>query len=257
MIYRHQAPVWVSAVFRDYGPEAWDDGENAVRRDAEFVVLDPDALAHRCALLRGLGATTAAPRRAIAEVSRRAMDRASPEAIRAVMADPAALCEVHLNAWISAGPWAEAVRRYRSRQTSRSTSVKRPAAGDDFFEHDVVLRGRGSHAEIRGIIQVWRARPRDASSSDNSWRLTIRFPAVAVEPGADLQEGIMDRYRDRSILVECPGLHDDLRLRVLLQMDDRGDLVSNSYTLEGVDPTSEGFEFKLDPDLDEKARRRG
>ena len=53
MIYRHQAPVWVSAVFRDYGPEAWDDGEHAVRRDAEFVVLDPDALAHRSRVAPG------------------------------------------------------------------------------------------------------------------------------------------------------------------------------------------------------------
>jgi hypothetical protein len=255
MIYRHRAPVWVSAVFRDYGPEAWDDGEHAVRRAAEFVVLDPDALAHRCALLRGLEATAAAPRRAVAEVSRRAMDRASPEAIRAVLADPAALCEVHLNAWISVGPWAEAVMRYRSRRMS--ISVRRYAAGDDLdlVEHEVVLGGRSSPAEIRGTIELRRAL--GASASENSWRLTIRFPAVAVEPGADRREGLMHRYRDRSILVECPGLHDDLRLKVLLQMNDRGDLVSDSYTLEGVDPTSEGFAFTLDPDPDGKARRRG
>ena len=162
---------------------------------------------------------------------------------------------MHLNAWISAGPWAEAVRRYRSRRTSRSIPMRRHAAGADLVKHEVVLGRRGSPAEIRGTIELRRAGP--APASDNPWRLTIRFPAVAVEPGADRHEGLMHRYRDRSILVECPGLHDDLRLKVLLQMNDQGDLVSDSYKLEGVDPTSEGFAFTLDPDPDGRARRRG
>jgi hypothetical protein len=109
---------------RDYGPEAWDDNEHDIRRDAEFVVLDPEALAHRCALLRSLHATARARHWAVEEVSLRGMQGASPEAVRAVMADPAALCDVSFNACTSTDPvWAEAGRRYRS---NRNTPVQRP-----------------------------------------------------------------------------------------------------------------------------------
>jgi hypothetical protein len=259
MTNRHWTSGWVSAVFRDYGPEAWDDDELAVRRDAAFVVVDSDALERQCALVRGLGVTTSAPRWAVDEVSCHA-DGASPEAIRAVMRDPAALCELHLNAWISTGAWAEVVRRYRSERPIRSVPSRREAAAvadaaeisdrpewaeavrryrsipperaaaaTDEVKHEIVLGVHGSRAEIRGTIELWRTR--DGSLSDSAWWLKIRFPASTAEPDADRHKHIMAGYRDRSVLVEYPGLHNVQRQKVLLQMNHRGDLISDCYAL--------------------------
>jgi hypothetical protein len=300
MSQRDRASGWVSVVLRDYGPEAWHDDEHAVRRDAEFVVLDPEALARQCALLRNLGATPGAQRWAVAEVLLRGMDEASPEAIRAVMADPAALCDVHFNAWTSAGSWAEAVRRYRltrsastRRPSSRkaataegpsrrdvkrwgpptwvSTPVILPAADSDDrgalavtpaavdpdgheFEHEIVLGGSGSRAEIRGTLRLWRAR---GDGQSHSWWLMIRFPAVAGRSGDDPRRDIMAEYRNRSVFVECPGLHEVPRFKVLLLADDGGGLISDRYFLENIDPTREGFAFKLGLDPGSATGRRG
>ena len=262
MSKRHQASGWVSAVLRDYGPEAWHDDEPTVRHDATFVVLDPAALTRRCAFLRGLGATPgSASRWAIAEVSLRGMYKSSPEAIQAVMADPAALCEVHSHAWISAGPWTEVRGRYRSKRSGRSAFVVRwaeeaeaaaAAAVTDSdrheLEHEVVLGGDDLRPEIRGTLQFRRIH--DDSSSDNFWRLVIRFPAITTGPSAKRREDVTTVYRNRYVLVECPGLHEILRLKVRLQVNDRGDLISDSYVLEDVDPTREGFALtlSLEPD---------
>jgi hypothetical protein len=272
---RDRTSGWVSAVLRDYGLEAWDDNEPDLRRDAEFVVLDPEALANRCAFLRSLGATAGARRWAVEEVSLRGIHGASPEAIRAVMADPAALCDVHFSAWTTTGrPWAEAMTRYRSNQNaptpqpetitiwrsrpkSRSAAAASPksrsaaaASDDEIIEHNITLCGDSLRAEVQGTIQLRRTR---GDGQPDSWWLMLRFRHYSEQSSGRPGDATAE-YRNQIVTLEFPDRVGGIsRLEVLLHINDQGELISDRYFLKDIDPTRKGFDFTLS--LDPVARR--
>ena len=233
MSNRDRTLEWDSAVLRDYGLKAWYDNEPDLRRDAEFVVLDPEALANRCALLRSLGATGGAGRWTVEEVLLRGMHGASPAAIRAVMADPTALCDVHFKAWTSvSSPWAEAMIQYRPNRNaptqrpdtvtippaaaegldhheadrwsiqprcSTTARIRAAAASNDEILYDTILGEYGSRAEVRGTIQLRRAH----DDQPHSWWLTLWFPPASEQSGGR-SENATAEYRDQIVILECP-----------------------------------------------------
>ena len=254
---------------RDYGPDNWKGDEAAARRDAELTVLDAETLSRRCELLREFGAAATAPHSAVDDVTRMGMNRASSNSIQAVMRDPAALCEVHHYAWTSSGNWAKALKRYRSSRlpssrrpaiaavspphveikigigTTQRTSrpARRAAARTGRFEEvpfDVVLGECGAYSGARGTLRFWR--PYQQSPPDSWWvTLTLNAPQHLMVHD---NESAGDKTPHTAV-VSCVTPHGVTTFGVLLHHNDRGELISDRYSLSEIDPTSQDLTFEI------------